>query len=114
MKARHLLIKFQGSRNPVSRRTGASTAEVTADAAIAELTQYKDKINAEGATEQVFAKYCQERSDCGSFANGGDLGDFGPGEMQQQFEQGTLATEVGKMSDIVLSDSGYHLIFRTG
>ena len=51
--ARHLLIKFSGSRNPVSRRTNQSTAEVTAEAATAELQTYVDKINAEGATEQV-------------------------------------------------------------
>ena len=29
--ARHLLIKFSGSRNPVSRRTNQSTADVTAE-----------------------------------------------------------------------------------
>jgi len=127
--ARHLLIKFSGSRNPVSRRTNASTAGVTAEAAQAELQSYADKINAEGATEevrarraifgaqlsarihrcansarnsvptlpppvQVFAKYATERSDCGSFKQGGDLGTFGPGEMQSQFEEGTRATEV--------------------
>ena len=96
-------------------------------------------------TEQVFSKYSTERSDCGSFKNGGDLGLFGPGEMQKQFEDGTSATpvprppdpnpnpdpgpgpgpspntdpnpnpnpnQIGKMSGIVLSDSGYHLIFR--
>mmetsp|Transcript_4598 Transcript_4598/g.8965 ORF Transcript_4598/g.8965 Transcript_4598/m.8965 type:complete len:118 (-) Transcript_4598:145-498(-) len=110
--ARHLLIKFSGSRNPVSRRTNQSTADVTAEAAMAELQTYADKINAEGATEQVFAKYAAERSDCGSFKNGGDLGVFGPGDMQKQFEDGTAATPIGQMSGIVLSDSGYHLIFR--
>lgn len=36
----------------------------------------------------VFAKYAKERSDCGSFKSGGDLGEFGPGEMQKQFEEG--------------------------
>ena len=111
--ALHLLIKFSGSRNPVSRRTGESTAGVSADVATAELQQYADKINAEGATEAVFRKYAEQRSDCGSFKQGGDLGLFNSGDMQKQFEDGTLATEVGKMSGIVLSDSGYHLIFRT-
>lgn len=113
MGARHLLIKFSGSRNPVSRRTNASTSGVSAEAAQKELQEFADKINAEGCTEAVFAKYATERSDCGSYAQGGDLGKFGPGEMQKQFEDGTKATEVGKMSGIVLSDSGYHLIFRT-
>ena len=92
--ARHLLIKFSGSRNPVSRRTHQSTAEVTAEAAKAELQTYFDKITAEGATQEVFAKYSKERSDCGSFAQGGDLGLFGSGAMQKQFEDGTASTPV--------------------
>merc|ERR1712216_558270 len=108
--ARHLLIKFSGSRNPVSRRTGQSTANVTAEQATAELQEWADKINAEGCTEEVFARCAAERSDCGSCKDGGNLGEFGPGMMQEQFETGTRNTEVGKMSDIVLSDSGYHLI----
>ena len=111
--ARHLLIKFQGSRNPVSRRTNKSTEHVTAEEAIKELEQYAEKIKSEGSTEEAFAKYAQERSDCGSFREGGDLGTFGPGEMQKQFEDGTRGIEPGTMSGVVLSDSGYHLIFRT-
>ena len=110
--ALHLLIKFEGSRNPVSRRTNQSTQSVTAEVAQAELQTYIDKIKAEGATREVFAKYALERSDCGSYRQGGDLGMFGPGEMQKQFEDGTAATPVGSMSGIVLSDSGYHIIFR--
>merc|ERR1719188_1857740 len=113
MACRHLLIKFQGSRNPVSRRTGQSTAGVTAKQAEDEIQQYIDKINAEGCTEAVFAKYAKDRSDCGSFAQGGDLGEFGPGAMQKQFEDGTKNTAGGKMSGIVESDSGTHIIFRT-
>eukprot|EP00308_Calcidiscus_leptoporus_P002567 CAMPEP_0119374030 /NCGR_PEP_ID=MMETSP1334-20130426/28430_1 /TAXON_ID=127549 /ORGANISM="Calcidiscus leptoporus, Strain RCC1130" /LENGTH=118 /DNA_ID=CAMNT_0007391963 /DNA_START=16 /DNA_END=372 /DNA_ORIENTATION=+ len=110
--ALHLLIKFSGSRNPVSRRTGASTEDVTADEAQAELGRYKAKIEEAGATKEAFAKYATERSDCGSYKQGGDLGVFGPGDMQKQFEEGTASTPVGGMSGIILSDSGYHIIFR--
>ena len=66
MSARHLLIKSSASRNPVSRRTNASTADYSPDAARAELETYVEKILAEGCTEEVFAKYATERSDCGS------------------------------------------------
>mmetsp|Transcript_14761 Transcript_14761/g.44322 ORF Transcript_14761/g.44322 Transcript_14761/m.44322 type:complete len:117 (-) Transcript_14761:38-388(-) len=112
MRCRHLLIKFSGSRNPVSRRTNADTSKVSAEAAQAELQQYIDKIMAEGGGEEAFAKYAAERSDCSSFKQGGDLGEFGPGEMQKQFEDGCRGCEVGKMSGMVLSDSGYHILFR--
>ena len=62
--------------------------------------------------QEVFAKYASERSDCGSCQNGGDLGEFGPGEMQGSFEEGTRATPVGSMSGIVSGDSGHHIIWR--
>eukprot|EP00756_Hemistasia_phaeocysticola_P004101 Hpha_TRINITY_DN12634_c0_g1::TRINITY_DN12634_c0_g1_i1::g.49675::m.49675/K09578/PIN1; peptidyl-prolyl cis-trans isomerase NIMA-interacting 1 len=114
MRCRHLLIKYKGSRNPVSRRTNESTAGVSEEAARAELQQFADKIKAEGASEEIFAKYAKQRSDCGSYREGGDLGEFGPGDMQQQFEKGTKDTPVGQMSGIIHSDSGFHLIFRTG
>lgn len=68
MSCRHLLIKFSGSRNPVSRRTGESTASVTAEDALHELEEHAKKIRAEGSTEAVFAKYATQRSDCGSYA----------------------------------------------
>eukprot|EP00657_Telonema_sp_P-1_P000943 TRINITY_DN11939_c0_g1_i1.p1 TRINITY_DN11939_c0_g1~~TRINITY_DN11939_c0_g1_i1.p1 ORF type:complete len:137 (+),score=45.91 TRINITY_DN11939_c0_g1_i1:101-511(+) len=113
MACRHLLIKHAGSRNPVSRRTGQSTSHVTSEAALAELQTYIDKINAEGPSEEVFAKYAAERSDCGSCKNGGDLGAFGPGMMQKEFEDGCAATAVGAMSGIVSGDSGHHIIWRT-
>ena len=64
--------------------------------------------------QEVFAEYAQRLSDCGSFQRGGDLGRFGPGEMQQAFEDGCRKTSIGAMSGIVKSDSGLHLIFRTG
>ena len=92
--ALHLLIKHSESRNPVSRRTGESTADYSPEKAMEEIQQFAEKIKAEGASKEVFAKYAQERSDCGSFKQGGDLGMFGPGEMQKQFEDGTSATPV--------------------
>eukprot|EP00450_Noctiluca_scintillans_P009426 CAMPEP_0194505106 /NCGR_PEP_ID=MMETSP0253-20130528/31165_1 /TAXON_ID=2966 /ORGANISM="Noctiluca scintillans" /LENGTH=60 /DNA_ID=CAMNT_0039347601 /DNA_START=46 /DNA_END=224 /DNA_ORIENTATION=- len=60
MRCRHLLVKFQGSRNPVSRRTNQSTANVTAEAAQAELQKYLDLLGPQ-PTEDEFAKYAKER-----------------------------------------------------
>ncbi len=59
-----------------------------------------------------FAEACQARSDCGSFAQGGDLNFFGPGQMQKPFEEASFALKVGEMSGIVDTDSGSHLILR--
>jgi parvulin-like peptidyl-prolyl isomerase len=109
MRASHLLIKHSGSRNPVSRRTGASTADISRDQAVAELNSILKVI-----TKENFAQMSQERSDCGSFAQGGDLGEFGPGAMMKPFEEAVLALQVGEISGLVDTDSGTHLVMRTG
>merc|ERR1712224_461123 len=103
MRALHLLCKHQGSRNPVSRRTGASTSGVTKEAAHADLNQIIARLQSKEGQELVdaFAAEAQKRSDCGSYAQGGDLGDFGPGDMQKAFEDGVQALQVGHMSGIV-------------
>lgn len=61
-----------------------------------------------------FAALAAEHSDCPSRAQGGDLGSFGRGMMVPEFEQAAFALETGKVSDVVQTDFGYHLIHRTG
>ena len=115
MRCSHFLIKHEGSRNPVSRRTNESTSELTRAAADAEMDKWIKQLNEdERPMNEKFAALANHRSDCGSYANGGDLGWFGPGEMQKAFEDATRATEIGSVSPPVNSDSGLHIIFRTG
>ncbi|MCO5597451.1 hypothetical protein L7F22_051529 [Adiantum nelumboides] len=52
-------------------------------------------------------------SDCSSAQKGGDLGFFAKGQMQKAFEDAAFNLPVGKLSDVVKSDSGHHLIIRT-
>ena len=65
------------------------------------------------ATALNFGSLAQQYSSCPSKARGGDLGDFGPGQMVQPFEQATLATAVGSISQPVQTQFGFHLIHRT-
>eukprot|EP00543_Licmophora_paradoxa_P001941 CAMPEP_0202458144 /NCGR_PEP_ID=MMETSP1360-20130828/22567_1 /ASSEMBLY_ACC=CAM_ASM_000848 /TAXON_ID=515479 /ORGANISM="Licmophora paradoxa, Strain CCMP2313" /LENGTH=115 /DNA_ID=CAMNT_0049078553 /DNA_START=48 /DNA_END=395 /DNA_ORIENTATION=+ len=110
VRTAHLLIKHTGSRNPVSRRTGQAVT-MGPENAIAELKGYQSRIIAEGVHD-AFPKYAAERSDCSSFSRNGDLGFFGRGQMQKPFEDASFALKVGEMSDIVSTDSGFHLIYR--
>lgn len=41
-------------------------------------------------------------------------GPFGRGQMQKPFEDNTFALKVGEISDIIDTDSGVHIILRTG
>ena len=71
------------------------------------------KIRGEGGDlGTAFSKHAQQRSDCSSYRNKGDLGDFGRGDMQKPFEDASFALQPGEMSGIVSTDSGYHLIYR--
>ena len=55
VRTAHLLIKHTGSRNPVSRRTGAEVT-LSPEDALAELQSYEARIKAEGVND-AFPKY---------------------------------------------------------
>jgi len=61
-----------------------------------------------------FGQLASQHSSCPSRANGGDLGEFQPGQMVPQFEHATLATAIGEISQPVQTQFGYHVIHRTG
>ncbi len=52
----------------------------------------------------------RESSDTSSGAKGGDLGEFGKGVMDQNFEKAAFSLPIGTLSEPVLSAFGYHLI----
>jgi peptidyl-prolyl cis-trans isomerase C len=60
-----------------------------------------------------FGSLAQTHSKCPSRQRGGDLGDFGPGQMVKPFEDATLATAIGEISQPVQTQFGWHLIHRT-
>jgi peptidyl-prolyl cis-trans isomerase NIMA-interacting 1 len=51
-------------------------------------------------------------SDCSSARKMGDLGYFGRGDMQKEFEDAAFQLKPGEMSHIVETASGLHLIER--
>jgi peptidyl-prolyl cis-trans isomerase C len=69
----------------------------------------KDQIT-EGAD---FGTVAQQHSSCPSRARGGDLGQFGPGQMVAPFQDATFALPIGGLSEPVQTQFGWHLIKRT-
>ncbi len=60
-----------------------------------------------------FAELAKDNSDCPSSAKGGDLGEFTRGQMVKEFEDVAFALPVGKVSEPVKTQFGYHLIMTT-
>lgn len=113
VRASHILVKHADSRRPASWRDpdGEHISKRTKAAAIDELLNYRETIE-KGAC--AFEDVAREVSDCSSAKRGGDLGEFGRGAMQRAFEEATYALAVGEMSGVVETDSGVHVIVRTG
>lgn len=76
----------------------------------------EDKATAEEVLKKLenggdFAGLAKEYStDEGSAANGGSLGYFGKGQMVAEFEDAAFKLEVGKISEPVKTEHGYHII----
>lgn len=66
------------------------------------------KASIEGGRD--FAEVAREHSQCPSGKQGGDLGEFGPGEMVKEFDQVVFSGELGKVHGPVRTRFGYHLI----
>ena len=62
------------------------------------------------AGEIEFEAAAKADSTCPSSAQGGDLGEFGRGQMVPAFEEAAFAAEVGKVVGPVKTDFGYHII----
>jgi parvulin-like peptidyl-prolyl isomerase len=103
VKARHILVRFKDSRVPL--REGQK--ELSDAEAMAKAQELKKKLDT-GADFAELAK--AESDDTGTGAQGGDLGQFGRGQMVPEFDTAVFAQPVGKVGDPVRSAFGYHLI----
>jgi peptidyl-prolyl cis-trans isomerase C len=66
------------------------------------------KTKIEGGSD--FAALAREHSLCPSSRSGGDLGEFGPGEMVPEFDKVVFSAVVGQVQGPVKTDFGFHLV----
>ncbi|EPS29250.1 hypothetical protein PDE_04199 [Penicillium oxalicum 114-2] len=106
IRCSHLLVKHRDSRRPSSWRE----AEITRskEEAIQILKGYEERIQ----SGESLGDIAVSESDCSSARKKGDLGFFGHGEMQKEFEDAAFALQPGQVSGIVETASGVHLIQR--
>lgn len=107
IRAAHLLVKHRESRRPASWREAAITR--SKDEAREILREHEQKIRSGAA---ALGDLATTESDCSSACKRGDLGYFGKGDMQKEFEDAAFALQPGQMSGIVETASGLHLIER--
>jgi len=72
----------------------------------------KECLDLKGKIEagESFADLAKQHSSCPSGQQGGDLGEFGPGQMVKEFDQVVFNEEVGKVHGPVKTQFGYHLL----
>lgn len=57
-----------------------------------------------------FTEIAQQHSSCPSKAQGGDLGNFGPGQMVPEFDKVVFSAPINEVQGPVKTQFGYHLL----
>ena len=66
------------------------------------------KAEIEGGTP--FEEVAKNNSTCPSSADGGDLGEFGPGQMVPEFDKAVFGGDVGVLYGPIQTQFGFHLL----
>ncbi|CEO96263.1 peptidylprolyl isomerase [Plasmodiophora brassicae] len=109
IRASHILVKHVGSRNPSSWREKDITR--SEDDALRAITSFRKAIV---SGDRTFEDIARSESDCSSHSRSGDLGKFAKGKMQKAFEEVAFSLKISELSGPVFTNSGIHLIKRTG
>jgi peptidyl-prolyl cis-trans isomerase C len=91
-------------------KAGESMARARARHILVRSKETCDKLKADIEAGADFAKIAKEHSLCPSGKSGGDLGEFGQGQMVREFDEVVFTGEIGKVHGPVKTQFGYHLI----
>ena len=101
--ARHILVRFQGSRVALRK----DHKDLTDAEALAKAKELRERI-VKGEDFAAIAK--TESDDTVSGTKGGDLGVMQRGRMIPEFEQAVFALPAGQVSEPIKTQFGYHLV----
>lgn len=122
VRCRHILVKHSKVRNPVDKVRGNKPVTLSEAEAEQQIRDILRKLTEAGEQNKekfadTFTALCREHSMCSSALKGGnnagDLGWFKRAKMQKAFSDPAFALKVDQLSDIVSTDSGIHIIWRT-
>ncbi len=99
VRASHILLKVPSNASKADKKAKKSLAK--------KLLRKAKKKKAD------FAALAKEHSDDSTKTKGGDLGYFGKGRMVKPFEEAAWKLKVGRISGIVESKFGFHIIKKT-
>jgi|TARA_B110000483_G_scaffold236517_1_gene309780 peptidyl-prolyl cis-trans isomerase C len=57
-----------------------------------------------------FAEIAKQHSSCPSGKNGGELGEFGPGQMVREFDEVVFSADINQVQGPVKTQFGFHLL----
>mmetsp|Transcript_20876 Transcript_20876/g.45745 ORF Transcript_20876/g.45745 Transcript_20876/m.45745 type:complete len:257 (-) Transcript_20876:277-1047(-) len=112
VRCSHLLVKHKDSRRPSSHKEAVITR--TKEEAVEMVARFLEEIKSSADVAATFGELAERESHCSSSKRKGDLGPFGRGKMQPIFEKAAYALKVGELSGVVCTDSGAHILYRTG
>tara|TARA_B100000989_G_scaffold198109_1_gene149638 strand:- start:348 stop:671 length:324 start_codon:yes stop_codon:yes gene_type:complete len=101
ISASHILIMHKDSDNSRSKLSKEDAQKKISTI----LTDLKSDVN-------KFKEFAIQHSDCPSSQYGGDLGEFGKGQMVKEFEDAAFKLKVNELSEVVETVFGFHLIKR--
>ncbi len=100
VEASHIIVCHNESSGCENERTKAE--------ALARITEVQEK-----ATTRNFADLAREYSEDATAESGGSLGFLADGDTVEPFNDALFSMRTGTISDIVETEYGYHLIYRT-
>jgi parvulin-like peptidyl-prolyl isomerase len=123
VRARHILMtpgddKAKQDKATQDLRAIKATVEAECAKAVAALPATATPAEKDAAklkkAEELFAAYAKQYSTCPSKKDGGDLNFFPRvGAMVEPFAKASFETKIGDMTDVVVTEFGYHIVLVT-